>query len=307
MLGPLRGVLRTAAGLAVILSLTLPVPADAAGAGGGAPAAASRPGPPPVLDLPVSAQGFAVPGPNPRPSGPVTFRVSTTEAECMLLALFRVKPGATFEEMKKAFDDVESKDPAIYLQGLRDQYRTTTFAGGAQVYPGRPVTLTVSLEPGTYYMVAASSTGGVGVQTLEVSAERGTAVLPRYDAVIRFVQAGDRARLVLPRRLPAGGTFLIRNDSALPQEAIFAPTVPGTTYRTVQNYFDALRAGATLPPNPLHQNAAGLLAIDPGRFAVFHADFTPWRYSLLSFLAEPEHGEQQAYLGLHREFDFTAD
>ncbi|WP_214410564.1 hypothetical protein [Sphaerisporangium fuscum] len=306
MIRPARGALRTVVGLAVVLTLALPAAGAAADDTGAGVTSHTRPGPPAVVSLTVSSKGFTIPGPNPRPSGLTTFRVETAEAGGTYFALLRPKPGATFEQMKKAFDDAESRDPAVSLQGLRDQYRYVDFSGGAGVFQGRPVTFTERLEPGRYYALAASPLGGAHMETLDVSEESVAARPPRFDGIIRYVQTGGGARVIAPSRLPAGGTFLVRNDSALPQEAVFVRIPEDATYDTLQAYFTALRAGKELPPNPLLETTAGLLAIEPGRSAWIHVDFTPGKYSVLSFLAEPEHGVQQAYLGLHDELHLEA-
>ncbi|WP_433254661.1 hypothetical protein ACQPYK_13210 [Streptosporangium sp. CA-135522] len=292
--------LTRAVGLAALCLLAMPAVAAAGVAG-----TAERPTrtPPPVLDVTITAAGFEIPGANPRPSGLTTFRVSTPEPKGMWLALLRPKPDSTWERVIKAFDDSASPDPAVALQGVRDQYRYADFAGGVAVFPGRPVSFTERLTPGRYYLVGTSQQGGAHLQTLDVGEDRVEATPPRIDGIIRIVGT-DRPRFVMPSRLPANGTFLVINDSSIPQEAVFARTVPGATFSTVQNYFDAQREGRPLPPNPLVATVAGMLAISPGRSAIVHADFEPGRYSVLSFLMEPENGVKQAYLGLHREFDF---
>ncbi|MFC4587961.1 hypothetical protein [Sphaerisporangium corydalis] len=306
MIPSLRGSLRTAAGLAALLLAAVPATAAGADAAATTMAAAHVTHAPPVLNITITPQGFTVPGPNPRPSGLTTFRVETAETTGMWLALIRPKADATWEQVVKSFDDLASPDAQVRLQGLRDQYRYTDFAGGVSVFAGRPVTFTEKLDPGRYYLVGTSMQGGAHLETLDVTDERAPAVPPRIDGIIYVTEVAGRPRLILPPRLPATGTFLVRNDSSLPQEFIFVRVPSDATYQTVQAYFDAVRGNTALPPNPLLETTAGMLAISPGRTALIHADFTPGRYSILSFLMEPENGIKQAYLGLHREFTFSA-
>lgn len=251
---------------------------------------------PPVLPITLTPEGFEIPGPNPRPAGPVTFKVDTPDPAGRFMGLGATRNGITFEQAMWLFWQSMSDDPAVAVPALQALYRDVEFFGGAGVFPSTaPLSVTIDLPPDTYYAIE-----GEHFRQLQVTGPRRRARLPKIDGVIRMVVKRDgRSAFITPRIMRARGTYLVVNQSAQPQEAVFCGVAPTTTERTVQDYFDAVAAGED-PPNPLLTQVGGLMAISPGRTAILSFDFPPGRYSVLSFYRNPHTARKIAEEGMHR-------
>ncbi|MBA9005505.1 MULTISPECIES: hypothetical protein [Thermomonospora] len=250
---------------------------------------------PPVLPITLAPEGFEFPGPNPRPAGMVTLKVDTPDPAGRFMGLGATRNGITFEQAMWLFWQSMSEDPAVAIPALQALYRDVEFFGGAGVFPATsPLSVTIDLPPDTYYGIE-----GEHFRQLQVTGPRRHTRIPRIDGVIRMVERDGRSRFITPRVMRARGTYLVVNQSAQPQEAVFCGVAPTTTERTVQDYFDAVAAGQN-PPNPLLTQVGGLMAMSPGRKAILSFDFPPGRYSVLSFYRNPNTARKIAEEGMHR-------
>ncbi|WP_283133453.1 hypothetical protein [Rhizohabitans arisaemae] len=250
---------------------------------------------PPVLEITVDAQGFTFPGPNPRPAGPVTLKVSTPDQEGRFLGLGQLRNGIGLQEAMGLFWNSQSPDPAVAIPALRRLYRDVEFFGGAGVFPATsPLSVTLNLRPGTYYGME-----GATIRELQVTRPYHHVRKPRVDGVIRMVRYGDKTRFVLPARMKAKGSYLVVNQTDQPQEAVFVQVPEGTTTADVQAFLDAERNGQN-PPPLLGTQVGGLMAISPGHSAVLEFDFPAATYSMLSFYRNPDTAVKRAYEGMHR-------
>jgi hypothetical protein len=159
MLASIRG--RTRTGLAATATAVLAVVASVAAGAVASPASAGptaesvaqgRLPSAPVVPLDLTPAGFVLPGPNPRPAGPVTFRVSTQDERGHFWSTFKLLNGATLNQAVEWFAKAESPDKSIAFPALRALYTNVEFTGGAAVNPSGPVGLTMTLTPGTYYV-----------------------------------------------------------------------------------------------------------------------------------------------------------
>jgi len=159
MLTPVRG--RAGRGLAATAAVVLTVAASLAAGAAASPASAGPaaegaaqgrlPGAP-VLPLDLTPAGFVLPGPNPRPAGQVTFRVSTQDTRGHFWSTFKLLNGATLAQAAEWFATAESPDKSIAFPALHALYTNVEFTGGVAVDPSGPVGLTMTLTPGTYYV-----------------------------------------------------------------------------------------------------------------------------------------------------------
>lgn len=292
----------------------------------------------PVLDVTVTPEGFVIPGPNPRPGGPVTFRVTADGAHGYWWSAYRLRGDTTIDQFAEWMALSGSDDPEISLPALRNLYDNVEYSGGAKVYPSSPIELTQDLKPGIYYFGsqaipgpqvdvapqattddapgAPASTDGPTAQRqavdalvddppsvfgyLEVTDERAPARPPRIDSAIYMGNAGDRDFLVSPGSMPADGNILVRNDSSQPQEAVFVELRPGATDRDIREYYEAQAEGRPLPERPFLDSIGGMLALAPDNQLILGIDLPPGRYAIMSFLRDPDTGLDGAATGMHR-------
>jgi hypothetical protein len=260
---------------------------------------------PPTVEINTTKDGFCVPGPDPRPAGPVTFRVSTPETGPRWWQVMRLRGSATIAQVKQEYADSASTDPAVALPALRAIYRDVDFHGGTSVVADRPVSVTTELEQGTYYASDTAlegatddcGTGRTHLQRLHAVGQppRPSGRVPvnaRVDAVV--TDAGQR--FVAPSTFPSHASIRVRNRAHQPHELIVIGVRPGTTDRDVSAFF----GGDTSVPNPFLTVAGGMLAISPGREAVFRIDLPPGQYCLLSFVKNPNTGIKSAIEGMHK-------
>ena len=106
----------------------------------------------PVLSMELTTAGFVVPGPNPRPAGPVTFRLSTQDARGHFWSTFKVRGETTLTQVLEWFSLAHSPDKNVAIPALRSLYTNVEFTGGAAVHPSGPIGLTANLTPGLYFI-----------------------------------------------------------------------------------------------------------------------------------------------------------
>lgn len=312
-----------AAALAVLLAVAgigLAAPAQSA------PAKPSRLDPAPVLNVHVTPEGFVVPGPNPRPGGPVTFRVTAEGAHGYWWNVYKLLDGATIDQFVTWNAERGSDDPEVARAAMKNLYRYVEWSGGAKVYPGKPLELTQTLTPGTYYFgslaipgpqgapePAAAAGGGVPAEVaaptpaglpaakaaveaqepsvfgwLDITEEYRPARLPRVDGLVYMTEAGGRDVMIAPRRLPAQGRVWVINHSRQPQETVFMDLRDGATHRDVRAYFDAQLDGRPLPPRPFGDSIGGMLALSPDKQIIMGYEMPADTYGLFSWLRDSD-------------------
>lgn len=278
-----------------------------AGAVAGQPAGSSPVQPPPVLPITLTMNGFSVPGPNPRPAGPVTFQFSAVPGPTgHWWTADTLNSGVTLAKATQDLDESYSSDPAVALPALRAFYSDLTFYGGVSVDAGSHLSLTETLDPGTYYLTDETATTGttppstLGQAQLTVTAPYQPARVPPPDGSISATLSGGHQIIAAPAELPAAGRILLSDHTAQPQEFIVVQVQPGTTDQQIQAYFNAEQGGQPLPPDPFLATAGGMLAISPGRSAELGIAFQPGRYAVLSFVRDAQTGVEEALEGMHR-------
>lgn len=315
--------------IALVILLTLTSFAMA-GAAQAAPAHAKkgRLSSPPVLDIHVTPEGFTVPGPNPRPSGPVTFRVTAEGPTGYYWSAYKLLNGTTLVQFVEWMQQSNSPDPDVALPALRLLYQNVDYSGGAVIHPGKTIELTQTLTPGVYYFgsspiggwqptgaaapsisdLAASGPSISALQSsepspfgwLEITEEVQRALPLPINGVVSMHRVGDRNFIAATTVMRANGRILVRNRTSQPQEAVFVELRPGATDRDIQEYFDAQREGRPLPPRPFFGNLGGMLALAPGKELLLSVDLPPGRYGVFSWLRDAETGIDSAALGMHR-------
>ena len=173
--------------------------------------------------------------------------------------------------------------------------------GGARIDADCPVRFTVVLEPGTYYLLAFRGAGvsdpNPKAQKVIVSGTASDTTLPETDGEIVIADGPNGPRFTAPDSWPAEGTFLVRNEAAYANEAVFLPLKPGTTESTLKQFFvDSPRPNwAKSPITTLR--VCGLAPMSQGRQAIVHFNSPSGPYVLTSFTFNRAANKRQYQLG----------
>lgn len=258
-----------------------------------------------LLDIEMTSDGFAVPGANPRPAGPVTLRVSTPDPQGHVLALIRLRDGVPLSRFVELANQVPfGADPEQAAAALRSGADDVEYFGGAAVSAGRVVTVTMNLPEGTYYFTDGADLGRPDFQErireLRVAGPSGGEPVGPVEQVILHEDGGGDTRFSLSSTT-LDGPILVANMTEYLHEAVLVQLVPGTTPEDLEGYLDALLNGRTVDNNPTTSGPVGLAPISPGHRAVVEFEGLPaGPYVLLSFVRDYDTGVPRAFEGLYR-------
>jgi len=284
--------------------------AGASQAGAAAPAVAIKGGRIPVISVDMTSEGgFSLP--NTVHAGLVTFRVTSSEADYHALQGFRVNPGFTADDIVHDLALGLSDNRADNALGHQLLLQQAVLIGGVVTAPEGPTSVTVQLEPGTYYFFDLNDLFLTGVtprvHRLVARGAMRSGGLPAYDAVI--VAGMDAEDMPMFHNVPAefgrDGTFLFVNASDELHEAVFRPTREGITDQYITDFYNAIAAGDPNPPaSPWIGRQRGLQALSPNRWAIVHIQLNAGPNALICYVPSdeagpPQNGLPHAYLGMH--------
>jgi hypothetical protein len=261
-------------------------------------------GRPPVISLDVStAGGFSMP--DQVHAGFVTFTISTSETGYHGIQGFRTNNGATVDDVVADLAlGVQSSSRADNAEGARRLLNDAVLIGGAVTTPLSPISVTVALQPGTYYFFDLNDFfvpfSPPRLHTLQAVGHFHWAHLPRVSAVITATMSGDDPVFVAPTHLDANGTFLVIVTADEIHEAVLRPVRAGITDDYISTYYDAVVAGTPRPQTPWTGRQFGLQAMSPGRIAFLHMDLPAGDYALICFVPSDESGLPHGYIGMHQ-------
>ena len=292
--------------------------ASAAGASSPAGAAAAQAptkgGKIPVISVDMTNDGgFSLPGTV--RAGLVTFLVTSPEDVFHALQGVRVNPGFTVDDIVHDLTLGLSEDPADNALGHQLLLQQAVLAGGVVTAPDGPISVTVQLEPATYYFLDLNDFFIGVTPRVHTLVARGAMVgsgLPAYDSVITAAMAADDMPIFqnVPATLRHDGTFLFVNASDELHEAVFRPTRDGITDQYITDFYDAVVSGDPLPASPWIGRQRGLQAISPNRWAIVHIELNTGPNALICYVPSdeagpPQNGLPHAYLGMHNMVNLT--
>ncbi len=299
--------LKATLGLVAVAVLAITTPAAAAplhksGQGkSGISASAGKQAP--VIPIRITtADGFTAP--KSVHAGFVTFKVSTPESSYHALQIVRLKPGHTLTQVLADFTLGLSDSRAQNAEGSRDLFRDATLMGGVVTSSFAPMSVTVPLTPGTYYLFDQNEVGGatpVRVHTLKATGRMNWSGMPRFSSIIGMViTSDDMPAFSAPTDLKADGNILMYGQGDELHEAVFRPVLAGTTDAYITQYYKDLDAGLPHAPSPWTGIQHGLQAMSPGQFAVFHLDLPPGLYALVCLVPDDVTGIAHSHMGMHQ-------
>ncbi len=294
--------------------------ASSAGASGaiGAPAAETPAGGGhiPVISVSMTnAGGFSVP--STVHSGLVTFRVTSPENSFHALQGVRVNPGFTIDDIIHDLSLGLSDDPADNALGHQLLLQQAVLVGGVVTAPDGPISVTIQLEPGTYYFLDLNDFFlGITPRVHQLQA-RGAMVgggLPPFDTVITAAMTGPDDLPIfqnVPAELRHDATFFFLNASDELHEAVFRPTRDGITDQYLTDFYNAIIAGDPNPPaSPWIGRQRGLQALSPDRWAIVHIELNTGPNALICFVPSkeagpPHNGLPHVFIGMHNMTNLT--
>jgi hypothetical protein len=295
-----RGVLRVA-GVA-LASVGLIAASQTAGATSGS--VEGHGGSPPVISIDVTTDGgFEMP--DKVQAGLVTFKVSSPEAAFHLIQGFRLKGGATLEQVMDELDKALSGDPVVAPANISKVREHLTDIGGISTTPYAPQAITVPLYKGTYYFLDISTVANPPmvpeVHELKVVGDFKNTRMPRIDSAVVMKDTGAVPGYASPKNLPNKGNIFVYHAGQELQQLAFRPTRPGITDAYISTFYDAIRAGTTPPESPWTGAQAGMAGLSHGQWAILHVDLPPGPYAMLCVVPSiHEPGWPHAYIGTHK-------
>jgi len=285
--------------------------ATVAAAAGGAPAAATGgdDGDVPVVPVVLTDAGFSLR--STVRAGLVTFKISSPEQTYHALQGFRLKNGGTVTDIVEALRGGVGDDRAAAAAGHRTLLQKATLIGGAVGVQNGPISVTVLLDPGTYYFLDVNDyfidgLANPRVHQLNVVGRRGRVRLPAFDETISAVMMDHGAGhsgfgFDSPTGLPRRATYLMVNASDEIHDIVWRHAKPGTTDAYLDAYYDAVVNGTPLPgPSPwLEPNTHGLQGVSPGRWAVVSVGFEAGNYATVCYVPSAASGIPHTLEGMH--------
>lgn len=269
---------------------------------GVSPALADKPT---SVDVPMTlADGFDLP--DEVRAGWVTFDVSTPDDAPFFLHYlqgFRLKHGASTDQVITDFRDALTGAPATAAKAIRDLERHADLVGGAAPSLDTTVSVTLPLTNGTYYFFDMNDFFVPGQQIildrLKVTGSF-TGRAPHADAVIEIRDVHGEPRYVTKKRLPANGRFQVENRTSEIHELALQRVAKGTRDRDVQRFFETGEGSPFVEPS-----LRGMGSISPGRVAFLRVHkLAPGPYALLDLVPDDQEGTPNILHGMPKVVTF---
>jgi hypothetical protein len=271
----------------------LAVPASAT-----APAGPTAPARAQVVPVAANPDGLVAPGAATLRPGIATFQVSTPDPAGREVGLIQLQPGVDLNTLLQNLavvllnNDLEAKKQAGAVV-----YRDSILLGGVVLQSRAPQSFSQLLRPGTYYLVdyrslAAPNPSG-HYQRIAVQGRPSLAVTLPDNVVVQYETAAGAPRYFAPARIGQHSKLLIVNRTSQMADSLFLPVRPGTTDEDITRFFAGQAAA------PFIGGPQGALPAFSGYSVMLHADLTPGRYVLLSFVGDRTTGASGASRGMH--------
>ena len=235
----------------------------------------------------VTATDFAFEAPDRMPAGAVSVRFVNHGQVMHHAQLVRIEGDHTLEDLRAAEEAGDFPDWAIWE------------GGPSVVPPGGEATVTLDLEPGTYYWLCFIESSGrthVELGMVEaVTVESGDGEpLPEAD---RTVVMDDYSYEFDEPLTPGRHVIRVENQAAQPHEMVMVKLAPGKSMEDVLAFLEAGEQG-TPPGMPI----GGMQALTKGEAANVQVYLDPGRYGLVCFVPDVGDGAPHFVHGMVDEF-----
>jgi hypothetical protein len=255
---------------------------------------------PPTVTVLISDDVFDVRGATRPGTGPISFSVNASVEGGGELTIFRKKARYSMAKLRHDFDVLAAAqrgEPSHALAAMQRIEHNVTVYGGAGVINGGPVTTTVVLAPGTYFLGDNTSSAFGRLKTITVTDKPNGGRMPRPKATVAMT--ADK-RFTGDAQLPHLGTIEISN--VLPSgsrwySADLYQVRKGTKAKDVR---EALRHPNTDPAFLTGAGVGGGM-LSPGKQEFLNYRVAPGRYLLLCGLMDLDRsGHSYAEAGMFR-------
>lgn len=235
----------------------------------------------------VTAKDFAFEAPDRMPAGAVTVHLVNHGQVMHHAQLVRIEGGHTLEELVAAEKTGDFPDWAVWE------------GGPGVVAPGGEATVTLDLEPGTYYWLCFIETGGqphldMGmVQRVTVDGADDEA-LPEAD---RTIVMDDYSYEIDEPLTPGRHVIRVENRASQPHEMVLVKLAPGKSVDDVLAFLDDGRQG-----DPPGRPIGGMQALTKGEVANVQVYLDPGRYGMICFVPDAGDGAPHFAHGMVDEF-----
>lgn len=241
------------------------------------------------------------------PAGPVTFDVKTATNPGYTVLLVQMPEGISIADYIEGLSKISNGGTEDPKEAAK--YDTVNF-GGARIDADCPVSFTVVLRPGTYYLLAFRGAGvsdpNPKAQKVVVTGPVSDITLPQTDGEIVISDSANGPRFSTPDHWPAEGTFLVRNQATYANEAVFLPLKPEANDSTLKQFFvDSPKPNWSKAPITTLR-VCGLAPMSPGRQAVVHFNSPPGPYVLTSFTFNRAANKRQYQLGMYQRLTLSS-
>jgi hypothetical protein len=211
------------------------------------------------------------------------------------LTLLRFKRGYSYSRFLADGAPAKGHSPTA-ASALRRLFANTDFLGGANVFPGEPARVTVTVRSGTYYL--GEMTTKPVFRRIEVEGAPAAGAPKTSRAVVTAYDFGFRAN---KHSLPARGTITIRNTGKQIHRLLFVPVKAGTSRAQIGAYLRKTggRPDGPQPPFARSGPQVGTAMISPGRQIQFSYALPAGTYALLCFQPDTRTGKPQALEGMY--------
>ena len=234
---------------------------------------AGPPGTPTPRPVEVTATEYSFDVPAQVTGGVVSLRLSNTGSLPHEFGFGRIDEGKTEADVKAVIE--AGREPPKWFEDV---------AGVPGLSPGRSITVTRTLEPGTYVFMCffpdPKGTPHAVLGMYEVFTISGdtAAALPQSDAVI----AATEDSLEIPALFAGEQVIEFRNEGTEPHELILIAFEPGKTVRDVETWFES-----GYPGEPPATFVGGMQTIPAGLSVFLTVEFEPGvEYTALDFTGD---------------------
>jgi hypothetical protein len=184
----------------------------------------------------------------------------------------------------------------------------TDGGGVGTTAPGKTVTVTQVLEPGTYYLFDTESSEGEGdgkpnalnggQAKIEVTGEAGDGDLPETDATITAKDYSFEGEGIKP----GANQLTFANEGEELHHLIAFPIKPGVKFAEVEKLFKSNEEPKGPPPVDF-EKGVNTAVIDGGQSQVVDLEFQKGKYALVCFISDRKGGPPHVAMGMISELE----
>jgi hypothetical protein len=209
------------------------------------------------------------------------------------VTLIHFRPGYTYADFVADGRRAQGHSAAART-AVAHVFANTIFEGGIDLFRGQSADLTVTLDPGIYYL--GEMTSRPQLTRIHVTGKRSTATT-RSTATITAAETGYR----VGGELPANGTITIANTGGHPHRVNLIPVKHGTTRAELGAYIRKTHGSDSAPAPTFAVNGPqlGTADLSPDRRMQLTYNLPAGTYALLDYDQDLKTGRPNTMAGMY--------